>query len=627
MTAEVGVKLVLDDHATAALEKIKGGFEKVGERANDVQREMSGMLKQAVAVAIGFQFDRGIESLKELGEGAFEAAAGAAKHQRELAGVLALTDKSGKNFEEASAEAGELREQLEQMGVSAGVSQASMIDAFTTIAERSGKSREAVLELTNQMANASKALPGGIEQMAGAFQQLETGIVRPRNAIVQMIKQTGTMGGSARDIAKGLSAMVQGGQVEKATKIAEMAIDKMAKKMKDAPPTFEGLVSSLKDVREQLFETMGKPMLGALIPELTNLKAWMLEHKKDIEEFAKTMGMKVGEWVKAASLKIQEGFKYIQSHAKEIEEAITQGAEMLMQAVRFIIAHKEEIAILYGAKTLAPVIGGIASGVQAGASAFGAVNAAGAAGGASGMLAAAGAALGPMAALTAAIAALGVAAWQGYKLYQEVEKDQAADNVARLEMAQRMGGDMQETFENWSAIDKVRQKGIDDAIEAGGEVAGDTFAKKFDEALGRSGLMEKKDTLDKEMLAGDSDGLVEAYNTAIKKNDEASLKYIGQLLDKSEDIRFAFSQAGEKLSGGVETMLTRVGRSTGETAEDIRLGVKMTAPTPGASKVIANFSGPITLKQDFRDQDPDRVAVVFRREMERSASNVIGSKT
>ena len=49
------------------------------------------------------------------------------------------------------------------------------------------------------------------------------------------------------------------------------------------------------------------------------------------------------------------------------------------------------------------------------------------------------------------------------------------------------------------------------------------------------------------------------------------------------------------------------------------------ATTPAAP--VMNFSGPITIQQDFKDQDPDRVAVVFRRDLVRHATARIRANT
>jgi hypothetical protein len=51
-------------------------------------------------------------------------------------------------FEEATAQSRDLKEELEKIGIKAGVSADAVIEAFSSIAERSGQPKEKVLELT-----------------------------------------------------------------------------------------------------------------------------------------------------------------------------------------------------------------------------------------------------------------------------------------------------------------------------------------------------------------------------------------------------------------------------------------------------------------------------------------------
>jgi hypothetical protein len=619
--AEVGVKLVLDDHASAAIEKIKGGFEKVGEKVNEVQHELTGMLKQAAAVAIGFQFDRGLESLKSLGEEALNAATGSAKQIKNLAGVLALTDKTGMSFEAATEQATGFKEELEAMAIKAGVSADSVIDAFSTIAERSGKSREEVMKLTGEMTQASKALPGGIGQMAGAFQQLESGIVRPRNALVQMIKQTGVATGSAKDISKKLSQMVQAGNVEGATKLAEDAISRMAKKMENAPPTFEGLVQSLKDIRENLFEAFGVPMLQTILPHLASFKKYILENKEKIEEFAKAMGVKVGEWVNKAAEKIQEGFEYVKNHAKEIEEAITNGANMLIDAVKFIIAHKEEIALMYGASKIPAGIGmakgaiSTAATLGKGALSFGGMLAGGGLEVAG--IAASTAALG---AFAAAIGSVGLAAKMGYDLNKQLDEEKKQEQEARLDALMRIAqqGD-QLSGADQAGYDKILGAGIAADPTGGFRAQADKIWEE------RKAAMEIMRQADDAWAHGTIDPMVAAYNKAVDSNNVAAMKFISGMISDSDMLREGMIEAGDKVHGGSEGMLAKLGKWLTPGAKDDIIARTHPIQTEKPDKLNATFTGPITIKQDFRDQDPDRVAIVFKRDLERAASSRVGS--
>jgi hypothetical protein len=369
----IGAKLKLDDHASEALEHIKEGFESakeklepLQEKIHEVGHEIMDMAKQAVAVAAGFQMSGAIESIKELGHEVFEAGQEVEDTNKELAGLMSITDKGGSSFEELTEKANELREGLDNMAITSGVAKKDVMDAFEMIALRSKKPAEEIQGMVGEMTQASKALPGGMTRMAEGWRDLESGFVRPRNALVQLIRQTDTAKGSARDIAKALTKDIQEGHPEKAFELAEEAIKKMSARMKDAPPTFGQLVTSLKDIRSSLFEAMGVPILKALVPPLERLKGYLVDNKDKIDEFAHTIGDKVGKWANEAADKIQKGFQYIQDHADQIESAISTAVGVAKSVIDYIIAHKEEIALAFGAKT-ALNIGTAAAGALPGA--------------------------------------------------------------------------------------------------------------------------------------------------------------------------------------------------------------------------------------------------------------------
>lgn len=652
MTAELGVKLEIDESAAHALEKIKGGFEKVGEKVSEVQHELAGMLKQTIAVAAGFQLSGAIDSMKELVHETFGAASASEKQIKNLAGVLALTDKSGMSFAETAEKAEGLKEELEAIGVKAGASSDSVIEAFSMIAERSGKSKEAVLELTSQMAEAAKILPGGIDQMAGAFRDLESGILRPRNALVQMMKQTGVVGGTAKQIAKGLNSMIQGGQMEKVTKLAEDAIARMAKKASAAPATFDQLVASLRNIREQLFVAFGAPMVKAVAPQLEMLKKYLIDNKEKFGEMAKHMGEKVGEWVKQAADKIREGFQYIQNHADQIQKAIEDGFKMAKQVVEFILAHKEEIAIAFGAKALGPsVLGGVKTGVglAKGAMSVGGMIAAKSGLEGVGALGGAGFAAAGVAALSGAIVGLGATAWQATKLWQETAADRMSTEEINLNTMQGMVDQHRRLNEQeMNDFKNLKQRAIEAAggIESKGgrqvaqragsmeltmaqrNLAETMIQSSISGRMRRAGIGEggkEIGDVDTDKMGVAAEGIIENYNKALKTNDVATMTYIAGFVKGNDRLKNAIMNKASEIEGGFNAMADRFG--VGQATTPGWVGMMVDQFKKGtASPPIMNFSGNINIQQDFRDQDPDRVAVVLRKDLGNAASRSVSAK-
>jgi hypothetical protein len=289
--------------------------------------------------------------------------------------------------------------------------------------------------------------------------------VRPRNAIVQLMKQTGTMQGSARQIARYMSGLMQTGKEadqQKAFELAEKAIDRMGKKMERAPLTYDGLIESLKNLREQLYETVGGPMLQALKGPLNQLKSYFEKHRVEIEKWAYVVGEQVGVWITQAAEHFRNAFQFVQDHAEEIKDALVTGARMLKDALEFMVANRAIFtAISLGNSAMS--LGGAAAGalgLGGAAAAEGGVAAVG------GGLALKGATMGleieetaaaasmgilstgivaTTAAVGAAVGAWALAGWQAKKLHGELGS--TLDAQARWVAAEKAAkaGDIEET--------------------------------------------------------------------------------------------------------------------------------------------------------------------------------------
>ena len=306
-TEQIGAKLVLDDEASEALHKVKEGFEHVREKVHETGHEIVSMAKQAATFAIGFQLSGAVETMKEFGHEVVEGAMHLGAQKKELASYLALADKGGLSFDELKEKAGELNERFEKFALSAGAVKDDLIDAFGDIASRSTQLAEHSAEMVEKMTIASRIIPGGLSEMSNAWRDLEVGFVRPKNALVQLIRQTGVAAGSAKDVAKALNQMTQQGKQQEVFELAQRAIDRMATRMKDVPMTMGQALNALKGYREIFFETMGTPILRVIGPQFTKLQQYIVGHRDEIEHLAHTMGTQVGAWVQRAAAMIRKG--------------------------------------------------------------------------------------------------------------------------------------------------------------------------------------------------------------------------------------------------------------------------------------------------------------------------------
>jgi hypothetical protein len=624
-TVEIRSVLKLDDRSSDVVEKMKGGFEHLNEKVSEVQHEFASFAKQTLAVAAGFEIGRGIESIREFGHEVLEAGKNLEEEQKQLAGAISMGDKSGRSYDQVKQEAKGLHEELEGLAISAGASTESIVDAFTTIQSRSQRSTEEVKSLTEEMVYASRAVPGGMEGMASAFRDLESGIVRPRNQLVQLMVMTGVVDGNARKVAKNLNAMFQAGQADKVTELAERAITKMSEKMKAAPATFSQTIASLKALRESIFETVGAPILAALVPPLQQLKKYFVEHREAIEKFAHVMGEKVGVWVNEAADKIKEGFQYLQDHAEDIANAIKEGVSAVRAVVEFVIAHREALAIAFGAKMAAPVIGGAVGAVREGIGMVQGIAGAGApalgiAGGSAAAFAT------TIAAFAAAVGAWALAIDQWNKLFSiwHGKSDAQQDEEARKERFEAMGKSTGKI--DTHAFDVMRAKFVEQAdamgmtSRAAGELADSYWAQ-------HRALRQQADQLDEvtQMISSGKDfeassQWVVIYDKAVQSHNEAIMQYAADVIAGNQTLQNAFLASGAQLEGGFDKLGELVMGKSEEFGKILKgmggEGGKGKLP----DKVNLNFNGNnFQIKQEFRQGDPDRIAIAFKKELVKSA--------
>lgn len=635
---EVHAELVLDDAASATLVRVAQGFGDFGEKVGEVHGELRGMVKQAAAVAIGFQFDHGIESLKELAHEAYAAADGAMAQQKALAGILAISDKTGGSFSQLQEDAVDLHGDLEDLGIVAGVATDQVIESFGLIAERSDRTKEAIFELTGQMAWAGKAMPGGVEQIAAAFRDLETGIVRPRNALVMLIKQTGTVRGSAKDISKYLSALMQTGdpaQIAKAYALAEQAIGRMSDKMHDAPPSWRGTVQSLKDIRENIYEALGVPVLQALTPPLARLKGYFVENREEIERWAHVVGVQVGDWMIQAADNFKHGFEFVQAHAAEIKEALVAGGHALKDAIEFMVAHRAVLTAINVARAGASVAQGLGLiGGGAGVAAAAAVGGEATAAAATGSLALKGAMMGLTAeesaaaaaagvlstgllatvgAAAAAAASIGAAGWQFSKLWGEMGEHQ--DEAARMEALERAARE-------GNASEARRMAIMLGELSAAQQAYVDGLVRQAEQSAAASAAWARE-TMGGELA--DLDAVAQAFEKAKASGDEARQRWLLSLVEGSAKIEDGFFTLTDKGLRGAE-MLEQALKGVDFAGSNTIHGAiaARQALAPAAAAVNLNI-GHMTVHQDFKDQDPDRVVALFRKDVASHAVSRAGS--
>jgi hypothetical protein len=627
---EVHTKFVLDDHASHALEHLKESFEGVHERVEKVQEgvsefkhELLGVGVGAIGTALGLELGGLIETVKSAGEEIFHAATGLEEQEKAIRGILMVTDKEGTSLEELSSHAHEINEEFATMGIEIGTSKESLISAFDEMAERTGLATDDVMKLTGSMAEAGRAIPGGIGSLSTGFSNLSAGMIRAKNPIVQLVAATGLLHGNAKAVALQMQKM----SPQQAMELGIKAVQRMGEKMKDVPMSFNETLASMTGLREELYETVGTPMLQAIQGPLGQLRDYFMENREEINKWAKSVGHDAGEWFKQGAHEIAVGFQYLEAHSAEIKTDIMEAMHFVRSTVEFLIAHKDAIVWGLRAQTAASLAPGVMN-------AAGTAKAAGTvalgfgsklAGMSFGGEAAAGAAAAGIAARTAATAAAGGGAAAAATAGAEVGAAGTVAAAGATTAAAALG------------VFAVAAASVGSAVYQGVQL--------WDVAVTHNGVQleaaARKREAERAAIAGEveeTDLMIKALYNAGQAND-AYLESLRETVDVAYGAKRANMDLAEfkKLDAIAQKTKVLQAEDTNRSTKDLLFGPGSLRAELAAANAYAkthpekkeggeikvppqlNFTGPITIHQDFKNDDPERIALIFRKDLAKSA--------
>ena len=132
---------------------------------------------------------------------------------------------------------------------------------------------------------------------------------------------------------------------------------------------------------------------------------------------------------------------------------------------------------------------------------------------------------------------------------------------------------------------------------------------------------------------------IQAFRAASKSGNAASLEQVAMMLvqlDSWDELRAGIINSSTEIVGSLEAMRDAVVNKSGDfknSLQDaiaelgkVKLLEKKKAKDEETKPPSINFNNTkITIQQDFRNQDPDRVAVVFQRDLARAAVRRIQS--
>lgn len=652
---------VEDGGADAKLAKLRQGFAGAGQEAGRAQASAGSFLKSVAASALAFNAASIVTGIRSTASGFVDAAAGANAARRSMAATAVVLE--GVPWEQASEHAREAQREMAKIGLASGFSGGQVHEAFTSMLEATDGTSAAVERTKGELGQVAKiadAFGMSLESVGREVSFMHEGTLRTRGQLFQLLKSTGIFGSDVHKAAEGWQKMTD----EERTRAIGAGLDQVSKKIANLPPSYQRLVGQVKAVFAGIEKDIGEPIVDALVPALQQIEPRLALMRAEIKQIAATMGPEIGHWIKEGANLLESGLAYMSSHAEEIRNAIREGFEYAKTVVEWILAHKEELAIAWGAKKiggqatdLVRSVGG--SGVGAAASAVGAGL------GLNGIAATA-AGLGTLA-LAAGVAA---AALYGIdKAYQErkgasggqenvkAQIEQLAMSYGGADRAMKMVGSMRGSAKVGGEETMTTTEKAITSIVPGLNLVRDAFLRidpVLNNTLGMSseefaawadsveatGRRVRQQTEDMEAQAasgmqaiqsGNLTGvtsIVDSYNQAIQLHNAAAATYAADLLVSSGFSADALRESGIQLQGGIEEFASHVT----DTSAFKSLLATFSGGSGGGSIAKApqiNMSGGQTfhIKQDFRDQDPDRVALVFRRDLSRVVERRLTART
>jgi hypothetical protein len=513
-----------------------------------------------------------VEAIKEMPEAAVEAWAESEAQVRSLAGVLTMIDKNANSYEGLKDYAGDIKDGLEEIAMAAGTTDDALVQVFDDVISRGGKSVDQAVELTAAMAQAGKAIPGGATALSSAFEQMQMGVIRAKNPIVGLISASGLLRGNAKSVASEMMKMTP----EKQMELAEKAIGRMAEKMEKVPLTFEQAKTSMDVFKGNFMEGMGKPLYEAL-----------------------GVGMNA----------IKDKFLEADGTATELGQHLLDGGEALGESLSKSLGHAIQFttgAIDAFDKSSAEVVALWEQAFGRGDDSFENWESAGRAIGD-----------GIMDAIKFMLKGVDFMMDSLAAVSKDVAQSRADAVLAKVRSTG--GGDTEKLQAEYYKYEAL----------AGHQLgAGSQTSQNFVNALGtRADTTMSVGDAQQAAMSGNTKKALQIFNEASRLHDEAAMQNIAKYITTTKQMADAIAKQGpEILDKGFGEFIKALSSTDPKKAQQI---AKSAAPNLGVEgkQPVVNFNGnTFNIKQDFKDQEPDRVAVLFRQDIAQHAARRVQAR-
>lgn len=604
--AEVKVKLVVDSNSGKITQDMQKDMAQVDHSAKKAGGGIGPSFLKGVGIAAV-----GINQTLELAKKArdvmidafgapIEAFMEQQRQVKQLGATFALLDQGGNSMEALAELAGDTEQAMGQLAIQTGSTGDDLVATFNNVVERGGKSVEQATALTEQMAYASRVVPGGLVGISEGFEKIQMGMINAKNPIVGLISATGTLKGSAKQVATEMKKM----SIEKQMELSEKALGKMAEKAKQMPMTFGQSLNVLNEVKDNLLETAG----GGLMQGLT--KATL--HIKDMFITPTGGATKLSNTITAAAEWFGNTFVHVFDIGTEFIDGLVGGASYFGDEMKLIwgeVFGESDATwknMIEAGKYMGILVGGF---VNALASGVGAI----------------------IIAIQKAIKYAMVAVGEVSEMVGNLTGSDTMKNFGSQAKQKAFGAEQEDL------LAKMRKSGGGDMKELqtsyitnAGFTGQNDYMAKLQEAEKQRQMIENSVAIARN-TANETNAKIyyEQFAYASKMQDEAAMKNIVSFMGNNAKMAEAIGKLGPDVLGAAKDDFTKM---LGKMGTDSTLVDKFKAGTKADLKiakgnVIQNFSGSISIKQDFKDSDPDRIMIAFKQKLSTIGTNKTTAKT
>ncbi len=671
---EIRAKLVIEDGGTKVLEKVSDGFEDVEDASEKADEGVGSFFREGITLAHEFGINLGeqVEKIKEFGASFLEAAGSGNKADTAMAGMLLTSQDQG--WDESIDTAERMGDELDAIARKAGVANDSVGNAFQTMLEISGATEQGFEKASNQVDEISTiagVLGKDADGIAREFSLMGEGMLKTKGQLFQLLQSTGIFGTNIKKAGEYWGKLSD----EQRAAALDQGLGKIADKLREAQPSFDQMLTTAKDIYDSAKEKLGEPLMKALMPALQAVEKRLEAGGPMIEKLVARLSTVSEMWVDTALDVVDDTLTWLGDNFDYIVDVVGETAETLREAflyardaVSFIAQHKPLFMALAAAMA-ANSLGGGAMGASKIAGGIGSLLS----GGLAGLGTSASAALVPLLELAPALIAIGAAAYIATQFAEaEADRQDTVNKGRNQRDTMAKGGDVEgldmalQTKRNMlaTAEDRAKHPEREDASILGGGVdenkkqieqykkdiseleaqieqakgviqkewqtsvdhmeavqtAADEVSAAYDEAARTH--HEAAQAYAENLAASTVNDIVAGYNAAALAHDTATQQYYAGILENSTQLQDAFMQSGLKIEGGLKGLAEMLLDDSSKFAEALgKMGGSFAGKAPKANFSLSG-GGPVTInvKQDFRDQDPDRVAVVFTEDIERAAA-------